>query len=62
MGMLHKAVVVGTRHGNVDVVVPRYEPLMSDSTQEGSCCQIVGELMGAAHSVYLYEDVENAQL
>lgn len=51
-GMLNEAVVVRAWHGNVEVVVPRYEALVPHRPYHCACPDVVAQVVLAADVVY----------
>jgi hypothetical protein len=59
MGMHHKAVVVGTGHADVHIVVPGDEALVTDGTQHGACPTVVLDVVLTADTVYRQKYLQN---
>ena len=59
MGMEHKAVVVGTGHADVHIVVPGDEALVTNSTQHAACPTVVLDVVLTADTIDRQQDLQN---
>ena len=59
MGMHHKAVIVGTGHTDVHIVVPGDEALVTDSPQHGACPTVVLDVVLTTDTIYRQQDLQN---
>ena len=55
----HEAVVVGSGHTNVHVIVPRYETLVAHGSEHGASPAIIADAMLAADAVNRQHDFQN---
>ena len=49
--MLHKQVIITTHKSHVKIIIPWNETLVTDSTQQGSCNDVIPDAMLPAHFI-----------
>ena len=62
LGVLHEALVVGTRHADIDVVIPGNETAMTDGAQHGAVADVATDIVFAAHTINIQEDGDDVLL
>ena len=59
-GMGYQLLIVGTGHGNVDIIIPWDKPLMSHGSEYRACPDIIGESMLFTGSIDSRQDIKYA--
>ena len=62
VSMGHEAVVVGARHADVHIVIPRNETLVPHGTQHGASPTIVADVVFAANTIYSKQDLQDVSV
>lgn len=57
-GMFDKTLIVVARHTNINVIIPRYEPLMTHGSKHGAVHEIIAKTVLTTHTVDIGQYIE----